>query len=156
MADRPTSSPSLGAKTARVAFDADVSGNKQIARALLDCIAELQTQGFSVELEIWPLERGKGIDDLLSGGGTPDVLRGPALCVAVQKIAESAGVDQVFPNEAIDDPHRLARQYVERYGSHDDQQTLWYWRAEWYRWSSGTYRIIETSEIRDEINQVTK
>ena len=37
------------------------------------------------------------------------------------------------PNEAADDPHRLARLYIGERCRHDDGLTLRFWREEWHR-----------------------
>lgn len=66
----------LQAKTVRLAFDADAATNHQVARALRQCYRHLNQAGYIVELERWPLESGKGIDDLLVSGGAPEVLTG--------------------------------------------------------------------------------
>lgn len=65
----------LGAKTVRLAWDADAASNKAVARGLQRCAGELQDCGIAVEVETWPAEH-KGIDDLLAAGGTPEVLTG--------------------------------------------------------------------------------
>lgn len=44
-------------------------------------------------MERWPIEGGKGIDDLLAAGGTPEVLTGDAARLAVDSIATAAAVD---------------------------------------------------------------
>jgi len=82
----------LGATTIRVAFDADTDTNKNVARALLDCVTELLANGYAVELEQWPIEAGKGIDDLLAAGGKPEVLTADNALQAAREIAQAAGV----------------------------------------------------------------
>lgn len=101
----------LGARLIRVAFDADADTNKHVARALLDCVNELQAQGYEVEFEQWPLEAGKGIDDLLAIGGTPEVLCGSMVLQAVQQIATAAGVKP--PQEKKEKPKGQATLLVE-------------------------------------------
>lgn len=83
----------LGAKTVRLAFDADAATNKNVAKALLESFHELQAAGYAVVLERWPIDAGKGIDDLLAGGGTPEVLTGDVVQAAVDAIAATAGAD---------------------------------------------------------------
>lgn len=63
----------LGAKTVRIAFDADCTTNRDVGRALRACVAELGTRGYLRVLEIW--SKPKGIDDLFASGGSPDVVR---------------------------------------------------------------------------------
>jgi hypothetical protein len=85
----------LGVKTVRVSFDADAAAKKEVARPLRECVKELQTLGYAVELERWPADAGKGIDDVLQAGHKADIetLAGPAALAAVEQIAKAAGVD---------------------------------------------------------------
>ncbi len=84
----------LQAKTIRVAFDADAGTNKHVAKALRDCCQDLQAAGFGVELERWPQDAGKGVDDVLQVGRAADIeiLAGPAALAAAEEIAKAAGV----------------------------------------------------------------
>lgn len=82
----------LRAQAVRVAFDADASSNANVARSLRECVETLAAGGYSVELERWNAAAGKGIDDLLLAGGTPEVLTGPDAVQAVRDIATAAGV----------------------------------------------------------------
>ena len=66
----------VNAKTARVAFDADANKNLKVARCLANCVISLRKADVTVELERWAPEDGKGIDDLLATGKTPEVVRG--------------------------------------------------------------------------------
>ena len=59
---------SLGAKTVLVAYDADARTNPAVAGALARLVRDLAGHGFAVELEIWNVADGKGIDDLLHAG----------------------------------------------------------------------------------------
>ncbi len=82
----------LKTKTVLVAFDADADGNKHVAKALRDCCRELKAGGFDVKLERWSVDRGKGIDELLAAGETPEVLTGQEVIEAAGEIATAAGV----------------------------------------------------------------
>jgi hypothetical protein len=62
-------------KTVRLAFDADAQNNKSVALAVQDLASVLKTE-HAIEVEVWPLEQGKGIDDVLFAGGTTKVLTG--------------------------------------------------------------------------------
>lgn len=86
----------LGVKTVRVAFDADALTNPNVARRLLECVKELQALGYAVELERWPADAGKGIDDVLAAGREADIeiLAGPAALAAAEEIAAAAGADE--------------------------------------------------------------
>jgi Domain of unknown function (DUF3854) len=80
----------LGARTVRLAFDADWRRKpKDVARPLLECGRALVGEGFALELELWPEAHGKGIDDLLAAGKTAEVLAGKT---ALAALAEVAGV----------------------------------------------------------------
>jgi Domain of unknown function (DUF3854)/Domain of unknown function (DUF927) len=83
----------LGCKTARLAFDADAADKPAVARALVNCAGALSKDGYAVELERWDTTDGKGLDDVLAAGKTPDLLEGDAALQAVREIlaAASAG-----------------------------------------------------------------
>ncbi|MDZ4683817.1 MAG: DUF3854 domain-containing protein, partial [Planctomycetaceae bacterium] len=68
----------LGVKTVVVAFDADAATNATVADNLCRMVAGLRKEGFVVEVETWPAEQGKGIDDLLAAGGVPTLLTSEA------------------------------------------------------------------------------
>lgn len=61
----------LGAARVRLAFDADYSSNAHVRRALLAAVGGLRDEGFEAALEVWDGAAGKGLDDLLVGGGRP-------------------------------------------------------------------------------------
>lgn len=153
----------LKAETIRVAFDADSLTNRNVARCLRECVKGLQAAGYAVELERWLIEAGKGIDDVYAAGRAEDIeiLTGPDALQAVEEIAKAAGVDDRSapddrPNEAIDDPHRLARLYVEQHGTRDGTQTLWNWQDTWHRWDGAAYRVFAGPEIKAGINRLAK
>jgi putative DNA primase/helicase len=62
----------------------------------------------------------------------------------------------VTPNEAPDDPHRLARLFIDKYCRHAGKVTLRFWRDEWYRWDGSAYRIVPERELRAELTTLTK
>lgn len=82
---------SLGCNTVRLSLDADAATKTLVARALRDCAAGHAGEGFTVELERWPVEH-KGIDDALAAGVVPEVLTGVAAVAAIRAIADAAGV----------------------------------------------------------------
>jgi hypothetical protein len=55
----------LGAKEALLALDADVRTNPAVARAQLHGLTTLKRAGFEYGIVRWPLDMGKGYDDLL-------------------------------------------------------------------------------------------
>jgi hypothetical protein len=80
----------IGARTVRVALDADACHNRHVADALYNLVHRLRARGFVVEMESWDEADGKGIDDLLAAKKTPDVLTGDAVTAAVESIRSAA------------------------------------------------------------------
>jgi hypothetical protein len=74
----------LGACVVRLAFDADANHNPHVASALAACARAVTAAGFRLELEVWDIGDGKGIDDLLTTGSVPSVLTGRAAMAALQ------------------------------------------------------------------------
>ncbi len=64
----------LGAQTVRLAFDADWITKPQVEVRLRECATALRAHGYIVVIETWQLENGKGIDDLLAAGHSPELL----------------------------------------------------------------------------------
>jgi len=89
----------LGAKTVRLAFDADALDNAHVARALADCSEALVAAGLAVELERWDNADGKskGIDDLLSAGKVAEVLTGEAARAATAEALATATAGEPPP-----------------------------------------------------------
>ena len=85
---------SLRAKKVRLAFDADASTNPNVARAQLKCAEAICSWGFKLEFERWDPADGKGIDDLLAAGKTPELLTGDDAMSAVRAAAEAVGLSQ--------------------------------------------------------------
>src|SRR5262249_36560598 len=52
------------------------------------------------------------------------------------------------PNEAPDDPHRLARLFAEKHCRHGEELALHFWRSEWHRWDRAAYRVVPEKEVR--------
>ena len=86
----------LETKTIRLAFDADAVGNPHVAKPLRDCSEAIITAGLILQLERWPAELGKGIDDVLASGHGDriEVLIGDAALTAAREIARGAGVPE--------------------------------------------------------------
>jgi hypothetical protein len=80
----------IGAKTVRVAYDADACHNRHVAESLRHLFHHLLARGFDVRLESWDEENGKGIDDLLAAKKIPDILMGNVAVAAVESIREQA------------------------------------------------------------------
>jgi Domain of unknown function (DUF3854) len=78
----------LGARTVRLAFDADWRRKpKDVARPLLECGRALVAAGFALELELWDEALGKGVDDVMAAGKVPEVLAGEKALAALQDVA---------------------------------------------------------------------
>lgn len=80
----------MGAKTVRLAFDADARAKRPVAEALRACKEGLAEAGFAVELERWDAAY-KGLDDLLAAGREPEVLAGGEADAALKEILAAAG-----------------------------------------------------------------
>lgn len=79
-----------------LAFDVDMHQNYNVARALQNTTIALQTEGFDVELETWQEQWGKGIDDVLANGYTPQIVSGrEQVSAIVNKIAAGALAEQM-------------------------------------------------------------
>lgn len=79
----------LGIKKVLVAFDADWRINQHVKQALHRAIEALLTEGFEAWLEDWPLEKAKGIDDLLAEGEKPKLLKATVERKQTQKAAST-------------------------------------------------------------------
>ena len=79
----------LGTKTVLLACDTDYHTNRIVAQALHHAASSLLAAGYTVELETWDPEIAKGIDDLLSGGGSPSIVRGAGVLSTIAGALES-------------------------------------------------------------------
>jgi hypothetical protein len=80
----------LGAKTARLLYDADCRTICHVAESLHRLAPDLKAKGYAVEMGVWDLADGKGIDDLVVAGKSPTVLTGDAAFAAVAQILDEA------------------------------------------------------------------
>ena len=117
----------LGARTARVAFDADARRNHQVAGHLRRLVLRLREGGFAVELEVWSEGDGKGIDDLLHNGKTPRVLAGGDVDAEVADIMMSARraslANRVAAPEGGNERRRRRRRRRRRFSSRRTTRT---------------------------------
>jgi putative DNA primase/helicase len=76
---------------------------------------------------------------------------------AVEK-ADEAKDDDSPPEvvEADDDPHRLARLFLDRHRTPKYEYTLHCWNGDWYAWDGIAYRPVGTSDLKAKINAVVK
>lgn len=63
--------------------------------------------------------------------------------------------ESLRPNEADDDPHRLARLHLERNCSHPDRPTLVFHQGQFFEWDV-YYRFVPEEEMRARLTNVTK
>jgi hypothetical protein len=94
----------LGASTVRLAFDADARNKPAVAGALKRVAEELRGEGLVVELEVWDLADGKGIDDVLHNVKTPRVFSGADVVTEIENIARSAGTARTMTTEMTSGP----------------------------------------------------
>lgn len=66
-------------------------------------------------------------------------------------VMPSVATSDPSPNEANNDPHRLARIYRDRYCSHPDGPTLRFYKGAWYRYENGAYRQLDNNELRTDL-----
>jgi putative DNA primase/helicase len=92
-----------------------------------------------------------GLDDFLVAHG-PEAFR-EFLAAAIKPTPPEKGL---IPNEAADDPHRLARLFIRQRCQHADGLTLRFWREEWNRWDGSAYRILRERELRAELTASAK
>ena len=59
-----------------LAIDRDWEMNPTVCQAMVSAFGALRELGYQVALEVWPLASGKGIDDVLAGGGSTELLEG--------------------------------------------------------------------------------
>lgn len=82
----------IGAKTIRVALDADACRKRAVGDALHALTKRLLDRGFAVVLELWDESDGKGIDDLLAAGKQPDVIEGEQVEAVARRIRDAAWI----------------------------------------------------------------
>ena len=80
----------LGAKTVRLAFDADARKKRVVAGSLRQLANSVAKAGYKVELEVWNIEDGKGIDDLLAAGKEPKIVSGQEVTAEIEAIVVAA------------------------------------------------------------------
>jgi putative DNA primase/helicase len=105
-----------------------------------------------VELPGLP-EKGD-VSDFLAAGGTVDQLR--RLARETPEWTPPAVPEEIRVNEAVDDPHRLARIYRDGWCLHRDFTTLRYHRGEYLRWDGSAYRPLATKEVNGHLNRTSK
>lgn len=128
-------------------------------------------------------KHGRDVRDYFIGGGTFEAIEVETLVTATfevtdahraayEKLATTAAkspstpqatgaegdADSDFaPLEADDDPHRLARNYLEQYAWSPDYGTkLRFWRQEWQLWNGRAYVNIDPIDLTGKVNRSIK
>lgn len=105
-----------------------------------------------------PLVPKWDVSDWLDRGGTREQFMTAVAAAPLwkrQPVPGDADHADTQPEEADDDPHRLATIYLERF-RHPDCLTLRFWRDEFHRWNGRAYVQIPLPEIRAEIAAACK
>ncbi len=142
-------------------FDSDAATNLNVRSAEWHLAEVLTRTGAVVKIVRLPQRRTTddknvmsakmGLDDFLIAHG-PSAFR-ELLAVAVDPTPPEKGLT---PNEAPDDPHLLARLFIDESCTHADGLTLQFWRDEWHRWDGSAYRIVPEKELRAELTASAK
>ncbi len=141
-------------------FDSDAAENANVRLAewhLAATLSRHRAQVKVVRLPPGPADAdGKpskvGLDDFLVANG-PDDFR----ALLAKATAPEQPERELKPLELPDDPHKLARLFVdERCRDSDGVLTLRYWREESHRWDGTAYRIVPEKELRAELTQSVK
>jgi putative DNA primase/helicase len=90
--------------------------------------------------------------DFLAAGGTLDQLRE----LAGKTPEWTPPAEDVEVNEAVDDPHRLARLYLADRCHHPDGPTVRYYRGEYVGWDGSAYRPRPTKEVNAHLGRTCK
>jgi putative DNA primase/helicase len=142
-----------------ICFDSDSVTNSNVRWAEWHLAEALARKGAIVKVIRLPADdastNGKpgkvGLDDFLVAPG-PDAFR-ELIAAAVDPTPPEKGLT---PNEAADDPHRLARLYLAERCTHADGLTLRFHRNENHRWDGSAYRVISEKELRAELTASAK
>ena len=108
------------------------------------------------DLRDWCGESPRAYADLAALPRTPVAAPAELSLEALQAAADkSASIDadgeDLEPNEAADDPHRLAVVNLERYAELTDGGTVVFWRDEWYVYKHNKYRKIPAKELESKV-----
>jgi putative DNA primase/helicase len=142
-----------------VCYDSDFARNPNVRQAVWHLAETLRRHGAIVRV-VWLPEGEADADDKSAKVGLDDFLvaHGPdALHELLDAAQEPTPPEsELTPNEASDDPHRLARLYIGERCEHRDGLTLRYWREQWHRWDGSAFRELPDDEIRAELTASAK
>jgi putative DNA primase/helicase len=140
-------------------FDSDAATNPNVRWAEWHLAEALARRGATVKVIRLPAGDPKpdrtlakvGLDDFLLAHG-PDAFR-ELLTSAVDPTPPEKGLT---PNEAADDPHRLARLFIAERCQHADGLTLRFYREAWNRWAGSAWHVLPDEELRAELTVSAK
>jgi P4 family phage/plasmid primase-like protien len=156
---KPTGEPELIAdmadlawenRTVYIIFDSDISSNRNVATAAWRLAGILKRHGAIVKVVKLPHGPADvdgnaekvGADDFLAANG-PDALR--KLIAEAADPSPPVGVEAI---EADDDPHRLAKLFLDRECRHPDGATLRWHNEQYYQWDRSQYVAVADAEMR--------
>lgn len=144
-----------------IVFDSDARHNPEVRRAETALADELAKRGAIVRVIRLP-DGTPGPDGTPKKQGADDYL----LVHSVEDFAElmeqaadataMKGDTPAEPNEAPDDPHRLARGYLDESCRHADGLTLRFHADAWKRWDGSRYVEVPDAELRAELTASAK
>ena len=136
----------------RIAFDADATKKGAVAQCLTALYSQLKHVGLTVGIDVWDPIDGKGIDDVLTSGGTIRTLYDDEADAWIDSLpkpaAKSIESDNGVPEE-VNDPHRLARLWLKT-------RTVTFHREEFFEYREPTYVVMTESEVRASLTNLAK
>ena len=157
--------------------DNDAAGRKY-AEKVTDILIKLNPPATVRILNLPALDEGEDIVDFIerrrTDGKDDDAIRqeihdlvaglAPVAPHTAQAIPDAASkIDKqpepkkkITPNEAADDPHRLARLFIKASCQHPDGLVVRYLRDEWHRWHGTAWRNLPAKELAAEITALAK
>jgi len=118
----------LGARTVRVAMDADWRRKPEVARSILGLCEAALAGGLNLEIEAWDEALGKGIDDILAAGLTPKIVSGEEASLMLEEIRSMCGATRA---EVLDDDASAALAFDGATGVSISEADLARLRPEW-------------------------
>lgn len=95
-------------------------------------------------------KHGKDLRDFLNDGRSYSDL------VRLFDQAANVSATPITSHEGPDDPHRLARCYLQTEGTRDGILTTRFWRGEWWKWRDGSYMAMPSDELAANLVAFTK
>jgi len=150
----------IDVQTVLLALDADAKENFSVASALRNIASALIDEGYQILIEYWDMAHGKGIDDLLAAGKTPQIVNEKDIEAFLKQTLESAALKNNIPLNRIDEtqnePQKAvsigftltdlgnAQRLVYRDGK--DLRYCYLW-GKWLTWNGVTWGQDQTGEI---------